>query len=70
MNCFIICNKLSKKYGKFFHNPYLIVAFEKSSYSQDLTFLCVANLRCNNSHKMIARSCCDEPLPNYMEQTL
>ena len=28
MNGFVICNKLSKKYGKFFHNPYLIVEFE------------------------------------------
>ena len=25
MNGLIICNKLSKNYGKFFYNPYLIV---------------------------------------------
>ena len=30
MNVFIICNKLSKKYGKFFQNPYRVefVEFE------------------------------------------
>ena len=44
MNGFIICNKLSKKYGKFFYNSYLIVEFEKSSYSRDLTFLCAADI--------------------------
>ena len=27
-NGFIICNKVSKKYGKFFYNPYLVVEFE------------------------------------------
>ena len=42
---FIICNELSKKYDKFFHNRYLIVEFEQWSYSRDLTFLCVADLR-------------------------
>ena len=28
MNGFIICTMSSKKYGKFFYNPYLIVEFE------------------------------------------
>ena len=28
MNGFIICNKLSKKYGQFFRNQYLIVELQ------------------------------------------
>ena len=67
-NGFIICNRLSKKYSKFFHNPYWIVGFKQSSYSRDLTFLCVADI--GHSHEVIARFCYHETLPKFMEQTL
>ena len=40
MNGFIICNKLSKKHGNFFYNPYLTVDIfmSISLFSRDLTF--------------------------------
>ena len=42
----------------------------KSSSSRDFTFLCVADIRRNNSHEVIVRSYCDETLPNAREWTL
>ena len=42
----------------------------KSSSSRDLTFLCLADIRRNNSHEVIARSHCDETLPKFIEWTL
>ena len=49
-----------------------IIKWEKHklSSSQDLTFLCVADIRWNNSHEVIAQSYCDEALPNARESTL
>ena len=32
--------------------------------------LCVADIRWNNCHEVIAQSCCDETLPKPMEQTI
>ena len=42
----------------------------KSSSSRDLTFLCVADIRWNNSHEVIARSYCDKTLPKSVGWTL
>ena len=36
----------------------------------DVSFICVADIRWNNSHVVIAKSCCDEILPKCMEWTL
>ena len=38
--------------------------------SRDLTLLYVADIRRNHSHKVIARSYCDETLPKSVERAL
>ena len=43
MNGFIICNKLSKKYGKFFYNPYLIVELN-NRHIHEISIFCVADI--------------------------
>ena len=51
-----------KKYDKVLFTPHNWWSSLRSS--RDLTFLCVAHIRWNNSHEVIARSHCDETCQN------
>ena len=61
-------NATSKKYDKVLFTPHKWLSSLTSS--RDLSFHCVADIRWNNSHEVIARSYCDETLPKPMERTI